>query len=278
MKQTIAHDIKGSVLLWLDHLLISEGQGFANWTGTFTSAGQTNKNGLYGQITPPRQWVYDSSVSGAVIPTGFYNNSVLTGRSNSLFLDFDHGQLLSTSKLNTVSGVVSYKEINVYTSNQTEEFLLFDRTYPGNSINFPPYTGFSAGDRTAPLIFVKQNAPRNKILSFERLSETITPIRLILVCTNEWQFQSICSLISDKKEKNIPLFMGSEMPINQFGDLKTGYFNYDNSVKQIQPDGNRLCQIKDVRISTFTDQVNFLINPIAVAGFVDIDLANYRYI
>ena len=68
------------------------------------------------------------------------------------------------------------------------------------------------------------------------------------------------------------------MPINGYGDLKSGSFNYDNVCSAIQVDANRLCRIKDIRISTFTDRVNFLINPKAAGAFIDLELEAFRYI
>lgn len=280
MKATLSHDIRGSVILWLDHILCSDGQGFNTYTGIFYNKGQSDMyNGLYSQVSPPRQWVYDSSVSGAIIPTGIYNNSVLTGRSNSLILDFLRGEVLSQTPLGNVSGVVSYKEVNVYASNRSEEFLLFDKQYKKNPVTFPPYTGFAPMDRPAPCIFVKQQAPNNKIISFERYSETVTPVRLIFIANSEYMFEAVTSLIADKKELHIPLFMASEMPITQYGDI-TGVFNYSAAATSIQnsSNGNRICQIKDVKISTFTDAVNYFIHPDAVGGFVDLDLLNVRAI
>jgi hypothetical protein len=125
------HTLSSSFALWADHVLLKRGLAYTNKTGQFINyVDDRLPNGWKAWGSPDKQWVSNSSVTGANIPLGVFVNSNFSGRSNGLILDYENGRILTSgiSSSAIITGSYSVKEINVYASNQDEESLIVEKT------------------------------------------------------------------------------------------------------------------------------------------------------
>ena len=279
MITTIDQNLDSSLYLWLDSVLVKEGGGFRNYSGSF-SAGAETPAGIYAYDAPHRQFVYDSSVAGANVISGVYVGGVLTPKgtgSTSMRIDYNQGQaLFLNSTSSSVSGNYSYKEINLYYNSLPAETVLFENKF----VPKPKYNTVSTWnntDKTYPLIFITPQYGVNKTITFDAVTSTTFPYRLTVLADTPILLRTICSLIRDKQETFIAMFNPSELPFTELGDLKSFSFNYASAVAAIQPDSNRLAKIISVKISPFTDRVNALIGPRVYAAFIDVTLELFRF-
>ncbi len=276
MLPTIDTLVEASVFLWLDNILLKEGSGFANFAGNFTKT-TGSYGGFHSYASPFRQWVYSQDVSGAQIPSGVYANGVFQTTGVAKQLDFNQGQFISTATVTApVSGSFSYKEVNLYFTNEPDEVVLFEKKYEPSRRHNPQYTSYLPTDQVYPLIFIKQSAGKNNMLCFDRMVDTSFNVRLIVLADTPYLYKSICGRIRDKKDSWLPIFNASEMPFNQFGALKFP-FNYSNSVSSIQSDATRLAYITEVSISDLPSRVTTELHGFRIfAGIIDLTLSVYR--
>ncbi len=276
MNPTIDSLIIPSVSLWLDNLLIEKNGGFSNTTGILKKV-PSPIEGFSVWASPDRQWVYDSSITGAQIPTGVTKNSVLTPRSSTLKLDFLQGAVyMPTNTTGTVSAIYSKKEINIYISEESLDTILFEKKYS----DYPTTTSFDPSNITDfvyPCIILKTSTADNETLDFAGNVSTKFYVRLILLTNSTYLYQTACGVIRDQKETHIPIFNSSELPFNEYGDLKTGSFDYSNQRSIIQQDAGRLAYLKDVSISPFPYALIKEMGIITFASFIDLDLEILRY-
>ncbi len=303
MKYSIDHNIEPSVYLWLDNLLIEKNQGFGTFSGNFNHT-TTFISGYNSFSSPHRQYVYDSTISGAVVPDGVYvdgnflssnfvnitsdlttitsDSTIFTAdlisiASTGASLDFYRGQALLTGSPNSIiSAQYSFKEINVYFTTNTDKQVLFENKFVQNARSKPRYDNFNAKDVSYPCIFIKSSAGKNHTLAFDGCSATNIPVRMIVLADSLFLYRAITAALRDSVETFIPIFNPSELPLNHLYSL-VGPFDYSTMANTIQQDANRLAFIKNVAISDFQDKVSNLIGPQVFAGFVDIDLELVRF-
>ena len=258
-------------------MLLERGQGFYGYTGVFRH-GRPAYTGVETYAAPHRQWVYDSSIPGASVPSGVYVGPNFIPRNTSgLQLDFNKGAAYFPSGQNsTISGVYSYKEVNLYFTKSNEESFLFNKKFEVNPKN-DQYTSVEAADFVYPCIIIKKRGGENKTLCFEGMASTTIPVRLTWLADTSYLYQSVCSILRDRKETFFPIFSPQEMPFNFFGDLVSGSFDYTAMSSFIGQDANRLAYLKDVRISDFTEDINNLITKNAFGGFIDLSVEIIRF-
>lgn len=267
MKYSIDHSIEPSTFLWLDNLLVERNEAFSNYTGA-TRSTPSLVSGYYAYSAPHRQFVYDSSVAGAIVPSG-------AGASK---IDFYRGQLLSPTSLGPSTTLsYSFKEINIYFTASSEAAVLFENKFGTNPRSQPTNENFNAKDLVYPCIFIKSRAGDNETICFEGGAATTIPVRLILLAENLYQYRAVTAALRDRKETHMALFNPAELPFDETYSLKNGPFDYSESVKAIQTDPYRLAYIRDVAISDFQDRINAQIGPRVFGGFIDLDLELLRF-
>lgn len=275
MNPTLDNLVESSLFLWLDNLLVQKGAGFTNFSGQFSSA-PSSIVGWNAYAIPQRQMVYDSSISGVQIPTGVFINNNFSGASSNLYINYNEGCVFSQTNLNNISAPYSFKDVNIYFTSQPEEKVLFEKGFSLNPRTSNTYTSLPT-DPIYPCIFIKMMGGSNKTLTFDKLSSTIIPARLMFLADTSYLYRAVCSMLRDTKERFLPIFQVSQMPFNFYGGLVSGSFNFLNMQSLIQQNGNNLLYIKDVRISDFSDQINSSITPRVIGGIIDLDLESLRY-
>lgn len=223
------------------------------------------------------QWVYDSSIPNAFVPSGLYINSqFLPNNTSGLTIDYIHGQaLFNPPTYATISGQYCAKEINIYPTTEREEVILFEKKNFINPRNLPNWTGRHPGDVITPCIFVKTNVGTNTTKAFNGLTDTEVVARLVLISDNNYLFKGATSLFRDSQETFFPLLSLANLPFDPYGNLKNGIFNYSNLQNAANP--NDMIFVKHVAVSPFDDFTNSLIAQNCKGGFIDITLSNWRF-
>jgi hypothetical protein len=278
MKATYVTNLMSSFYLWLDHEILTRGEAFINHSGKLYNSPDPNfpNNSVYG--APFRQWVYDSSVANANIPSGiFINDSYVARGVNGLNIDFNKGRAILNNGIisNNVTASYSFKEYNLYYTDEREEKLLFEKAY-----NITPKVTQVTGalgylDTPYPCIFIKHRMGENIPFAFGGEDTTKTMIRCIILASNSFSLDGVISILSDSARKVFPVLSPESFPFNYFGDFKSGNnFNYINLCKNQLP--STLVYIDRVTVSKLDEIDNAKINKKCVAALVDFELSDVR--
>ncbi len=277
MRYTIDHDVDSSVFLWLDYLLIERNLGFDNYSGAFRPV-TSSISGKTAYAAPHRQFVYDSSVTGAIVPSGVLSNGSFVPAGTGVAIDYVQGQaLFPSSAAQPVTARYSFKEINVYVTDQPEEKILFENRFVERPRSSPPHADFLPTDLVYPCILIKSEAGDNVQESFDGMARTTMPVRLVFLAENPYQYRAVTSVLRDQQDKHIVLFPPEQLPFDQYFNLKSGSFDYSQAITVLQEDQSRLAYLREVAISPFPDRVNSQIGPKVRGAFIDIDLELMRF-
>lgn len=266
-----------SFYLWLDHEVLERGEAFINYSGKLYNAPDPNfpNKQVYG--APFRQWVYDSSIPNVNIPSGvFINGSYVARGTSGLNLDFNKGRAIISGNASTnVSASYSFKEYNIYYTDEREEKLLFEKAYSATPKVSQVTGALEYLDIPYPCIFIKHKNGENIPFAFGGEDSTETIIRCIVLGSNSFSLDGVISILSDSARKVFPVFSPQDFPFNYFGDFKSGNsFNY-KTLCGSQPQSN-LVHIDRVTVSKLDEINNAKINKKCVAAIIDFELSDVR--
>lgn len=280
MKYLNEHNILASFYFWFDHTLLREGEAFQNISSQLYS---TTGGAGFQFGTPYKQWVYDSSIPNAQIPSGAYvNNNFVPRGGSGLKLDFFNAQLNFTTSPPTnevVSGDFAIKDFDLHVTDESEEVLLFQTKYlPKQPIN-QQIEGkiLESHEKVYPSVFLKYNVGDNESYQLGLANGKVTSnVRAIVLADNIYLFDGITSLFRDKRNNCFYILQPEEMPLDAYSDLKSGSYNYLNTVDAIANKPSKTVYIKNVSISKFSEKVNVDIEKGVIAGIIDFDLELFK--
>ena len=276
MQAQFSNQIVSSFYLWLDRQLTHFGRAFTNGNSQFYKINPTF-NGLFTYALPYQPIIFDQSVSGAAIMSGVYLNNTfsLPGQNGLVGINYDKGQIYTSSSYSSVSGVFGLKEYNIRLTNDMEETLLFETKYEQRPKIGQTITGLLNNEVTYPVVYLRMDGPENSPFALGGLEETEIPIRAVIMTDSEFSLNAIQGMFSDMVDLNVPLVKDYEMPQNVYGGLKSGYFNYTSMFG-----GNRdFAYVKRVKVNAFNQGIRLEIrrlNPNVYGGFVDFLLCSVR--
>lgn len=278
MKTHFYNELAGSIVLWLDNRILTQGEAFYNIDSNFYRV--NNYKGLTAYAAPYKQFIYDSSISGARVITGVYvnGNFVTTGQSGFLGINYEEGLALFNSNQNiSVSGRYSAKEINVKLTSEPEEFLIFDTKYynknqifgtSGNNTNQQPY----------PIVYVRLDNGFNEEFAMGGEETSKNSAKLILICENQFQLDALKGILMDSARGYVPLYYKGEYPFNSYGSLINN-FNY-TGLKSYKIENNQANFIKNVELiqlnSNLLTEMRKL-NPSIYVGLANLELETIRF-
>jgi hypothetical protein len=274
-----------SFYLWLDHEILQRGSAFTIFSGAMYSGQDYNYSNQTTFTSPFRQWVSDSSISGAVIPSGVYVNGTFVARGTSgLALNFNKGEAILTGGISPVSKNVtarySVKDFNLYYTDEKMENLLFEnRNYL--KPKFSHVTGgLSPNDQPYPCIYIKNTSYQNVPFTFGGQDQTKSTIRCIILSDSIYLLDGAISIMVDSARKVFPIIPNSGIPYGYYGDFKSGISSYNYTglafyCQQAFP--NNTVYIDRVTVSRLDEIRNKHINLKTVAAMVDFDLWHGRY-
>jgi hypothetical protein len=279
MIEQFQHRATTSFMLWFDNFLLKKGQAFSNQTGVFHNYTDDRLDGRYKSFgSPYKQWVTDSSINGATVPSGVYVNGVFQPRSNSLLLDFENGRALISGTSNTASitGSFSVKDFNIYFTNDGEDDLLVDKKYNSNPrVYSAPNTYVEPYDQVVPAIFISSQSMRNDPFAFGGEDTTKISMKAVVLAENPYQLDGVLSIFADSYNEVIPNIPYSGNPITEYGDIKNGRFSYEDLKTQYA--GNPLFFVEDVDTSKLTDKARKSLANDLYIGFIDFEIHQQRY-
>ena len=280
MIEQFQHKLTSSFFLWFDNFLLKKGEAYSNKTGelfNYVDPRLDSRYVAYG--SPYKQWVTDSSISGAVIPTGVsVVGAGTSGRDDGVVFDFENGRALfsGSDTSMTVTGDFAVKDFSVYLTNDTEDDLIVENKYTVNSgIPSGPLTYIEPYDDVIPAIFLSISQAENSPFALGGMQETKIQAKAVILAEDTYQLDGVMSIFMDSVNEVIAAIPMSGYPITELGDLKDGEFNYTGLANDYVGE-TKFC-IEKVKTSKLTDRTrNVLANELYV-GFVDFDIEQYRY-
>jgi len=279
MKPTYITNLMSSFYLWLDHEITSVGQGFAPTSGKLFPVNDYNFQGYNVYSSPFRQWVSDSSISGAAVPSGVFLNGNYTPVDNTgVIINYNRGEVLINSSLPKPANITasySKKDFNIYYTDEREESLLFENAYSLAPKFRQAVSGLGADDQPFPCIFLKNTSYENKPYALGGQDKTLTTIRAIILSDSMYLLDGVISVMTDSARKVLPILDPTGLPYNYFGGFNNGASSYQYSqLTSIQ--NTNLAYIDRVSVSRLDEIKNKSINSKVVAAMVDFDLWQAR--
>ena len=279
MKEQFQHKLTTSFFLWFDNFLLTKGEAYGNKTGEFFYYDDPRLDSTYKAYGSPfKQWVTDSAVTGATMPTGVYIGGSFSGRDDGVVLDFENGRAL-VSGSNTglsLTGQFSVKDFNVYMTNDTEEDLVVENKYAVNSrLPSGPYTYIEPYDDVVPAIFISSSDADNKPFALGGMQDTTVSMKAVILAEDTYQLDGVLSIFMDSVDECINPIPMTGYPVTELGDLKDGSYNY-TSVKDGYS-GDIKFYINEARTSKLTDRDRKSLAHDMYIGFIDFDVQQYRY-
>ena len=280
MIEQFQHKLTSSFFLWFDNFLLKKGEAYSNKTGElfhYVDPRLDSRYVAYG--SPYKQWVTDSSIAGAVIPTGVsVVGAGTSGRDDGVVFDFENGRALfsGSDTSMTVTGEFAVKDFSVYLTNDTEDDLIVENKYTVNSrIPSGPLTYIEPYDDVIPAIFLSISQAENSPFALGGMQETKIQAKAVILAEDTYQLDGVMSIFMDSVNEVIAAIPMSGYPITELGDLKDGDFNYTGLANDYVGE-TKFC-VEKVKTSKLTDRTrNVLANELYV-GFVDFDIEQYRY-
>lgn len=275
MKPQYQHNVTTSFALWFDHYLLEKGEAYSNQTGTFTYYADPRISTTYKAFgTPYKQFVYDSTITGASIPSGVHVSGVFKGRNDGVIIDYINGRALisGTTTGVPVTGSFAVKDFNIYLTNENEDDLILDnnldanKKFPWTGKYIPPY------DQSAPAVFIASDSTYNAPFSFGGEDESRSYLKCVVFADNPYQLDGVLSIFADSKSSSFKYKDFTGYPLNEYGDVKNGSYSYDTSTineNDFFVDEVICSKLKDSRARGG--------NAKPYIGFIDFEIIKYRY-
>lgn len=286
MKVTYQHEVTTSFVLWFDNYLLNKADAYSNLTGKYYYTPDERLMDAASYSSPYKQWVTDSSIDGAEIPSGVYNNGDFIERGESgLKLDFENGRAIMDSSVGVdqnLTGTFAVKDFNIYVTDQNEEDLLIESNHRVNSRFFDQIDGIPPYDQTVPAIFISNDGSRNDPFSFGGEDKTTTYFRAAVIAENLYGLDGVLSVFSDSSHEVFNKIDFEDFPLDEFGDLKSGDYNggqdatYNYDLLK-QKNDNDIFMIQKVGASRMSDNLRKVIIDNLFVGFLDFEVIKYRY-
>lgn len=288
MKPQFQHQLVTSFALWLDYVILKKGEAFYNIESPFYHQVDDRLDDEYHAFASPhKQWVYDSSISGAHIIDEVILNGNTIGKDEeggSIKYDYNNGRVLipklMASPTDDVSGKYSVKDFNIYITDQTEEELLIETKFDTNSrFDQGSGGGVKPYDQVVPAVFISYENGHNEPFAFGGMDTTKSQLRCVVFAENSYQLDGIFSILQDLNNTMIVNIGFNEHPLNEFGDLKYGFYDYVDLSSRYYDRTNSFCNLnlEKVIVSKMNDRVAKKTHPGLYIGFIDIEIHSHRY-
>ena len=285
MKAQFQHNLTTSFFLWFDNFLLTKGEAYSNKTGDFFYYDDPRADSTYTVFgSPYKQWVTDSSITGATMPSGVFVGGSFSGRNTDggtytgVVLDFDNGRVLASGTPTgaTVTGSFAVKDFSLYFTNDTEEDLIVENKYKVNSRlpsasygYIPPY------DDVVPAIFLSAADTQNKPYAFGGLQQTEVLMKAVVLAEDPYQLDGVLSIFLDSVDEVIPNIPFTGYPLTELGDLKGDSYNYTTVKNEFSANTN--FYVEAAKTSKLSDRVRKSLANDLYVGFIDFDIQQHRY-
>jgi len=276
------HKFTNSFTLWADHILLDRGRAFTVTGGSLTHYSDTKlPDHLRAFGSPYKEWVTDSSVSGAYVPSGFYINGSFQAPSGDYFnMDFVNGRIFAsgTSASAAITGSYTVKDFNIYNTNQDEESLIVEicqnQSEQYNNIGTDISTPYlDPYKMKVPAVFINTQSQTNEPLALGGTDSSKVRANMVVFAKTAYELDGVLGLFADTSDevfKEIPL---EAAPLTEWGGIKNNYYSYNEVVAA---SGGNNFFIDEVRTSKLTDSLRRNLKTELFVGFADFEIAQYR--
>lgn len=282
MTSTFDNNLYAAAFLWAENRILQQLQAFNTiTTRLYYTPDPVLPAGYLGYSAPLKQWVYDSGVSGAHILNeasgGAFTAYPLT-RASGIHVDYNNGRVIVPAAFGTgltLTGTYSYKQVNIYQPNETEQEILTQGKYFLNPrYRAPLVSGVPPYVYATPAVFLNPLDMRNDAFQLGGLVDSKTTMTMTVLAESNFQATAMMSLFRDARYQYFPMLNTINDPLDEWGDVKggTGY-NYASLVGMFGTPGN-LVYIENVHVSKVSDRVKM--NPMQTAAIIDLDLSYIR--
>lgn len=221
-----SHNLLTSFWLWIDFKVTNDQSGYVNYSTPLYYQIDPSVPSPYTTIyaSPYKSWVFDSCVTGAIVPSGIWTSSgnFLT-RASGISIDFPGGRILSMYDYGPCSGTYSVKDFTYIISNEQETNFYLEKIFDEDLNITYPITGNQAGVWYAPCIVFTAATSENKPFIFGGIDESYWSIRAYVISKNNYLQEGINSYFNDLAHRYIPVASYGDYPLNSLGDLKPVY-------------------------------------------------------
>lgn len=276
MKNTFLHTLNDSFRTWIENRILSEGEAFRNVSGTLYPSVSNSFPNKKVYSNPYGQWVFDSSVSGANIPSGVFVDGTFLPRGQSgLILDFEKGRAILNSSVNgNISASYATKDFNVYFTTLSDEELLFENKTQLRPKYNTRVTGVPENATYGPLIYVKRDSFHNEPFALGGEDLSVANYRAVIISNDLYNLDGAGSILADSAHSS---FMLLPFPVlNRYGDIIGGNFNYTGVICENWNNSN-LVYINEVEYYRFDSKVETSLGKELYCGFVEFKLELPRF-
>jgi hypothetical protein len=263
-------------MLWFDNHLLTKGEAYSNRESTLYPQEDSQLPSSWNVFASPyKQWVSDSSISSATIPTEF-NGS---GRNDDIVFDFENGRIIETGgQFNgdeVITGSFAVKDFSVYLSNDSEEELILENRFNLNSRYNQTPSGIDPYAPVVPAIFINSEQSRNIPFAFGGEDRTISQFKAVVIAEDDYQLDGVLSIFADSARLPITPIPFSGYPSTEYGDIKNGSYNYSTLSSQFSTSNPYF--IEDVNTSKLSQRAKDAIPSPYKIGFIDFEVSVARF-
>lgn len=286
MKPQFQHQIVTSFSLWLEHLICCKGEAYQNIDSSFYYQDDDRLDpNFLAFASPHKQWLADSSIPGANIIDSINLDGFNVKRgAQSIKYDFNNGRVLIPRVIANPSSVVdgqyAVKDFNTYITDQTEEELLIETKFDKNSrFDQDIFEGIKPYDQVVPAIFISYEKGENIPFAFGGEDITESSIRCVIFAENSYQLDGVFSILRDTNLTSVANVGFNEHPLNEFGDLKFGHYDYKDLSDRYfnRRNSHTSFYVDKITVSKLNDRVAKKSHPGLYIGFADFTIRSHRF-
>lgn len=272
MDNILDHKVISSFKEYLSYKLLQERQAYTNKTlplYQYTPNRRFLGKQTYG--SPYSQWVYDSSVSGAQVPTGV---SGLSRGQSGMSIDFKNGRLIVNSGVSVSATInVSVPDFNIYVTTTSVQKILLEKKFLYAPDLLAANQPISPDAIVAPCIFISYVNTVNDLHSLGGVDESKFTMQVVVFADNMQKLLGVQRVIRDINRQVFPIIPST--PLNELNDLKYDYWDYRMLLDYIDDPDNFLYVNKTTFRILDLDYINQE-HPNIIVGMGSVDLSVYR--
>lgn len=294
MKPSFKQEAFSSFMMWFDHVLLDKAEAFVTRYDLklvpYPSDNPDNRlpDGYKCYASAFKEWVIDEGIPNAMIAenSAFFDELGNQIPNSSFMIDYINGRIIFDSQVDyewVRVASVSIKEVNIYTTNSSEEELITETMASKHDLNYlhrDPYDNdnfipIEPYDPIIPSSFLTMESGTN--LPFELgggLDQTVYEAKAIVFTKTDFELDCILGYIEDSARESIPILDFADIPFNEWGDRKYAY-----DYKQLKSSKKTsVMYIEDIVSSKTKDVVRKKVAPNFYVGFLDFKLVTERCI
>lgn len=272
MDQVLDHLIISSFKEFLSYKILSDLNAFQNKTVQLFNTVPARKivgKQVYGSSYA--QWLYDSSIIGANIPSGL---SGISRGTSGLSIDYKNGRIFVNSGTpvdNTID--VSVPDFNIYIATESVQKILLESKYNYRPDLLAASAAVPADSIIAPCIFLSYQNSTNETWALGGINQSVFSMQVAVFSDNIHHLFAIQQVIRDIETDVFPILPYT--PLNELNDLKYSYWNYKILLDNIT-DPNTFVYIEDTTFRILDlDFVNQA-HPGLFVGLGNVKLGKFR--